>query len=100
MTTPVVHTKTEAAALLRVTESWLERRAAARKIPFTMLGGAYCFTDDHLAEIVRMNEKRPTDFSAPEATGGKPRKHPATGTVTVLQARPRPEGPRHKRTAA
>jgi excisionase family DNA binding protein len=55
----VVRTLDEAAAILRVRKSWLERQAAARKIPFTMLGGAYRFTDAHLAEIVRMNEKVP-----------------------------------------
>ena len=54
----VVHTLDEAAAILRVRKSWLERQAAARKIPFTMLGGAYRFTDAHLAEIVHMNDLR------------------------------------------
>jgi len=33
-----VHTLDEAAAILRVKRGWLQRRAAARKIPFTMLG--------------------------------------------------------------
>jgi hypothetical protein len=48
-----VHTLHEAAVILRVKPSWLQRRAAARKIPFTMLGGAYHFTAEHIAEIVR-----------------------------------------------
>jgi excisionase family DNA binding protein len=52
-----IHTKKEAAEILRVKVSWLERRAAARQIPFAMLGGAYRFTDAHLAEIVRLNEQ-------------------------------------------
>ena len=52
-----IHTKEEAAKILRVKVSWLERRAAARQIPFSMLGGAYRFTDAHLAEIVRLNEQ-------------------------------------------
>lgn len=56
---PVLHTAEEAALLLRVKQSWLERQAAARKIPFSMLGGSYRFTDKHLAEIVRMNEVTP-----------------------------------------
>ena len=47
-----LYTADEAAAILRVTRSWLERRAAARKVPFTMLGGGYRFTVKHLAEIV------------------------------------------------
>jgi hypothetical protein len=53
--TPAVHTLDEAAAILRVRKSWLERQAAARKIPFTMLG-AYRFTSGHLAAIVRIHE--------------------------------------------
>jgi excisionase family DNA binding protein len=57
--TIVIYTVAEAAAILRVKKSWLERQAAARKIPFTMLGGAYRFTAEHLAAIVRINEKSP-----------------------------------------
>jgi excisionase family DNA binding protein len=55
----VLYTKDEAARILRVKVSWLERRAAARQIPFTMLGGAYRFTPAHLAEIVRLSERAP-----------------------------------------
>jgi hypothetical protein len=97
--TPTVHTLTEAAVILRVKESWLERRAAARQIPFTMLGGAYHFTAAHLAEIVRINEQRPATSYDAEATR-KTRERPDSGTVTTLRARPRPDGPRRKRTAA
>ena len=42
--TPALSAAAEAAYILRVKQSWLERQAAARKIPFTMLGGAYKFT--------------------------------------------------------
>lgn len=94
----VMHTAEEAARLLKVKRSWLERQAAARRIPFSMLGGGYRFSDRHLAEIVRMNEVAPAP-SAPDApqpapsprkarTGGKP-------AVTVAPLRPRPRnGPR------
>lgn len=61
---PVMHTAEEAARLLKVKQSWLERQAAARKIPFSMLGGSYRFTDKHLAEIVRMNEVVPVPLAA------------------------------------
>src|SRR5262245_45825666 len=47
-----LYTSEEAAAILRVTRSWLERQAAARRVPFTMLGGGYRFTAGHLAQIV------------------------------------------------
>jgi excisionase family DNA binding protein len=58
--TPIVYTAEEAALILRVKKSWLERQAAARKIPFTMLGRSYRFTSAHLAAIVRMHEQTPT----------------------------------------
>lgn len=54
----VIYTKHEAAEILRVKVSWLERRAAARQIPFSLLGGAYRFTpEEHLTEIVRLSEQ-------------------------------------------
>jgi excisionase family DNA binding protein len=57
--TPALYTAEEAAEILRVKKSWLERQAAARKIPFTMLGRSYRFTLAHLAAIVRMHEEVP-----------------------------------------
>jgi hypothetical protein len=95
-----VHTLGEAAVILRVKPSWLQRRAAARKIPFTMLGGAYHFTAEHIAEIVRMNEKLPAATGEPEAARRRTRERQASETVTMLSPRPRPDGPRRKRTAA
>ena len=87
---PAIHTTAEAAVILRVKESWLERQAQLRKIPFTMLGGSYRFTDEHLNEIVRLNEKLPLVGAAPAARGRKPRA--AAESVTLLKprsARPR-----------
>jgi excisionase family DNA binding protein len=94
-----VHTLNEAAAILRVRKSWLERQAAARKIPFAMLGGTYRFTSDHLAAIVRIHEiapcgqdeteRREANDKAPRAA----RQHARPQTVTPLQPRPR-TGPR------
>lgn len=93
-----VHTLDEAAAILRVRKSWLERQAAARKIPFTMLGGAYRFTSSHLAAIIRMHEKTPcTDGEAlsrdVSTRRAKARQHGVPQTVTSLRPRPR-SGPR------
>lgn len=94
----VMHTAEEAARLLKVRQSWLERQAAARKIPFSMLGGSYRFSDRHLAEIVRMNEVVPgrsiPDMSQP---GRAPRRTRSgaepTGIAAPLRPRPR-NGPR------
>ena len=91
--TPMAYTVAEAAEILRVKESWLERQAAARKIPFTMLGGAYHFTMDHLAAIVQLHE------TIPSASGSGPIRRPRTwrasdpgqaeaGGIAPLRARP------------
>jgi excisionase family DNA binding protein len=55
--TSALYTATEAAKILKVKKSWLERQAAARKMPFNMLGGAYRFTDGHLAAIVQIYDR-------------------------------------------
>ena len=90
----------EAAAILRVRKSWLERQAAARKIPFTMLGGAYHFTAEHIAEIVRINEKLPAAGGEPRAAHRKTQVRRPDEILTMLRPRPRPDGPRRKRAAA
>jgi len=92
--TPIaVHTLTEAAAILRVKPSWLERQAAARRIPFTMLGGGYRFTAEHLAAIVRQYEQRPVLASADEPSRPAARQAMATklpSDIKVKPLRPRP----------
>lgn len=88
-----IHTKEEAAEILRVKVSWLERRAAARQIPFTMLGGAYRFTDAHLAEIVRLNEQGALSTPAAPASRRRPRRRPVQPEAHkggFVPLRPRP----------
>jgi excisionase family DNA binding protein len=89
---PTLYTAGEAATILRVRRSWLERQAAARKIPFTMLGGSYRFTTEHLARIVRIFESSPGPAASPQApskasTRGTSAR--ATGDVAPLRPRPR-----------
>lgn len=99
-TAPVVRTLDEAAAILRVRKSWLERQAAARKIPFTMLGGAYHFTAEHIVEIIQINEKLPTATEELRAARRRTQGWLDSETVTMLRPRPRPDGPRRKRATA
>jgi excisionase family DNA binding protein len=94
---PVVHTAAEAASILRVKESWLQRQAAARKVPFTMLGGCYRFTAEHLKEIVRLNEQVPLTLA--DAESDRPRRKrraPESETGSVSALRPRTARPRHR----
>jgi excisionase family DNA binding protein len=92
-----LYTTEEAAAILRVKKSWLERQAARRKIPFTMLGGTYRFTSAHLAEIVLMHEETPASRADATPRGktrrGQGRRHVAREALAPLQPRPR-GGPR------
>jgi excisionase family DNA binding protein len=95
---PTLHTAEEAALLLKVKKSWLERQAAARKIPFTMLGRSYRFSDRHLAEIVRINEVTPVpvtrDLAPPPRSRRNPA-HPGAAATAIAPLRPRPRsGPR------
>ncbi|WP_117198500.1 helix-turn-helix domain-containing protein [Nocardiopsis sp. TNDT3] len=55
----LVYTKEEVAELLKVKPSWIAGRCAARAIPFTMLGGSYRFTDEHIQEIIKIHERGP-----------------------------------------
>lgn len=94
-TPPEIHTLDEAAAILRVKRSWLERQAAGRRIPFTMLGGAYHFTSAHLEAIVRIHERMPAvDRQAadrsPSARRAAGRQQPGSSDVKPLRPRPRP----------
>lgn len=96
---PVMHTAEEAARLLKVKRSWLERQAAARKIPFSMLGGSYRFSDRHLAEIVRMNEVSPgpAALAAPQPVrSSRKTRSGGESAVTVPPLRPRPRGSRRR----
>lgn len=91
-----LYTVDEAAAILRVKKSWLERQAAKRKIPFTMLGGAYRFTSDHLTTIVRIHERAPTagrQVASRRAARRPPPQMPGSLDMKPLRPRPRP-GPR------
>ncbi len=56
----LLYTPGEAAEQLRVRESWLRRRAAARQIPCTFLGKHLRFSAADLAGIVSQNAQAPT----------------------------------------
>jgi excisionase family DNA binding protein len=91
--TPALYTAAEAAEILKVKRSWLERQAAARKIPFTMLGGAYRFTDGHLAAIIQIHEMMPSPSGKTRVSRSRSRRArksalaPGNG-VAALRARP------------
>jgi excisionase family DNA binding protein len=56
---PQLYTPAEAAQLLRVPESWLRKKAAARAIPCTFVGKHLRFSSTDLAEIVAAGARQP-----------------------------------------
>lgn len=90
---PALFTAAEAAAILRVKASWLERQAAARKVPFTMLGHSYRFSPDHLAAIVEIYETGATDGAVPIPSAPVRRRRQTEQRASgPLRARPRSRG--------
>ena len=103
---PEVFTIEEAAAILRVKKSWLEKKAAARRIPFSMLGGSYRFSPNHLWQIFNEFETKPAvsvqPISPPVTTVRRKRRDPIeTADPRVVPLRPRlPRTQQQKQIAA
>ncbi len=72
---PLLYTPAEAAQRLRVRESWLRKKAAARQVPCTFLGKHLRFSAADLATIVAA--------SARPAVGRRPRRK---STTTIRDA--------------
>jgi hypothetical protein len=92
---PRLYRPEEIASALGCSAWWVKDRARRRLIPFAYVGGAYRFTADHFAEIIRTHEEtpvrkpqRPKPVAPPEpraSTADRPR--PATPAAR-LRARP------------
>jgi excisionase family DNA binding protein len=70
MSTPQLHTPAEAARILKVPESWLRKKAAARVIPCTFVGKHLRFSDEDIAEIVQAGARRPASRTRRSPHGG------------------------------
>jgi excisionase family DNA binding protein len=54
-----LYTPAEAAEILRIRESWLRAKAAARAIPCTFIGKHLRFSDDDITQIVTEGARQP-----------------------------------------
>jgi len=54
----ILYLPKDVARMLKCSEWWVKEQARKRRIPFCWIGGGYRFTSDHLAEIVRLSERR------------------------------------------
>jgi len=97
-TLPVLHYAADVARVLRCSKWWVEEQARHGRIPYSRIGGGYRFTDEHVAEIVRIFEHRPGDqpaaLPAPRRAVQRPDDSDGS-TVVYLKART----PRRARTA-
>jgi excisionase family DNA binding protein len=84
--------------VLGCSEWWVKEQARRRRIPFTKVGGAYRFTKEHLHEVIRIFEQRPTQTQTPaENTAPRRQATPSQPTAVVVQLRAR--HPKRTRTA-
>jgi hypothetical protein len=59
----------QVAQMLQCSEWWVKEQARHRRIPYSWIGGSYLFTEQHIAEIVRLFEVRPNADTAAAPTG-------------------------------
>ena len=73
-----LHTAAEAARILKVRESWLRTKAAARLIPCTFVGKHLRFSDRDIEEIMKAGARRPITEHRHQPTprGGGRTHHP------------------------
>jgi hypothetical protein len=57
----ILYLPRDVARILKCSEWWVKEQARKRRIPFCWIGGGYRFTPDHLAEIVRVFERKTAD---------------------------------------
>lgn len=87
----------EVARALGCSEWWVKEQARRRRIPFTMAGGAYRFTTEHVHDIVRIFEHQPDNSRQPETTTRRRRASAVEPVRPVVELRAR--RPRRARTA-
>ena len=76
---PLLYTVEEAAALLRVRPSWLQRKAAARAVPCTFLGKHLRFSRTDLDAVIAsgaQHPRSPRQRSATAPAGRRPVRRP------------------------
>ena len=65
-----LYTPAEAAGILKVRESWLKTKAAARLIPCAFIGKHLRFSGDDIAAIMKAGARQPITARPPRPHGG------------------------------
>lgn len=93
----LLHRSADVAKILRCSEWWVKEQARKGRIPFSWIGGSYRFTNEHVAEIVRLFERRPASAAPPRRETPAPRSGRSERTEPALQLKAR--RPRRARNA-
>lgn len=96
---PMCYSAAEVAESLKCSEWWVKEQARRRRIPFLRSGGGYCFTSDHVQEIICLIEERPVQMADADQDSPTLRRlgnREPMRPVTSLRAR----SPRRARKAA
>jgi hypothetical protein len=70
--------------MLHCSEWWVKEQARQRRIPYCWIGGGYRFTDEHVAEVARLFEVRPSASVAPAGSGTAMSQTPADNTAAPV----------------
>jgi len=68
---PPLYSAGQVAKALGCSAWWVKEQARRRRVPFTLVGGSYRFTEEHFAEIISVFEERPA--GSPPAPAGPAR---------------------------
>ena len=92
-----LHRPVEVAKILRCSEWWVKEQARKGRIPFSWIGGSYRFTNEHIAEMVRLFERRPATAAPPRRDTPTPRRSRSRSAEPAIQLKAR--RPRRARNA-
>jgi hypothetical protein len=88
---PLLYRPAEVAKRLCCSEWWIKEQARNRRIPFSWISGSYRFTEDHIAEIVRLFEELPdtSPVAVVDTSGSRPKKAHKPPTTRLKARTPR-----------
>lgn len=66
-----LHRPADVAKMLQCSEWWVKEQARKRRIPFSLIGGSYRFTDEHVAEVIRLFEEHPESNNTVPGTAAR-----------------------------
>ncbi|MFE9254092.1 DNA-binding protein [Streptomyces sp. NPDC006879] len=94
VTLPPLYRPAAVAQALGCSEWWVKEQARRGRIPFIRTGGAYRFTAEHYAEIIRVFEQRPVRAQPPVPETAPASRSRRSRAVPVVATQLRAKQPR------